>query len=71
MEFLIKYSVVFLVALVTALVLVPLVKKVAPFLGLVDEPSERRIHKTPIPRCGGIAVFTATHIALIVVFLGP
>jgi len=71
MEFLIKYVVVFLVSLVVAWLLVPVVKKIAPVLGLVDEPSERRIHKTPIPRCGGIAVFAATHIALIVVFLGP
>ena len=71
MGFIVKYAVVFLVGLVAALVLVPLVKKVAPFLGLVDEPSKRRIHKTPIPRCGGIAVFAATHIALMVVFLGP
>ncbi len=71
MEFLIKYVVIFLVGLVAAWLLVPLVKKAAPLLGLVDEPSERRIHKTPIPRCGGIAVFAATHIALIVVFLGP
>lgn len=29
----------------------------APALGLVDHPSERRIHTTPIPRAGGIAVF--------------
>ncbi len=71
MEFLIKYIVVFLVSLVVTWVLVPMVKKMAPSLGLVDEPSERRIHKIPIPRCGGIAVFTATHIALVLVFLGP
>lgn len=71
MGFIVKYAVVFLVGLVAAFVLVPLVRKVAPLLGLVDEPSERRIHKMPIPRCGGIAVFTATHIALMVVFLGP
>jgi len=71
MEFIVKYAVVFLVALAAAWLLVPLVKKMAPLLGWVDAPSERRIHKVPIPHCGGFAVFTATHIALIVVFLGP
>jgi len=71
MEFIVKYIVVFLVGLVAAWLLVPLVKKIAPFLGLVDMPSDRRIHKTPIPRCGGIAVFVATHLALAVVFFGP
>ncbi len=71
MEFIVKYIVVFLVGLVAAWLLVPLVKKIAPALGLVDMPSDRRIHKTPIPRCGGIAVFLATHLALAVVFFGP
>ncbi len=71
MEFIVKYIVVFLVGLIAAWLLVPLVKRIAPRLGLVDQPSERRIHKTPVPRCGGIAVFIATHLALAVVFLGP
>ena len=30
---------------------------VAPRVGLVDEPGERRIHVVPIPRAGGIAVW--------------
>lgn len=71
MEFLVKYIVVFLTSLVAAVILVPLVKKLAPSLGMVDEPDERRIHKIPIPRCGGIAVFIATHLALLVVYFGP
>lgn len=71
MGFLVKYIVVFLVSLVAAWILVPIVKKMAPALGMVDEPDERRIHKVPIPRCGGIAVFVATHLALLVVFFGP
>ncbi len=71
MEFIIKYLVVFLVGLIAAWLLVPLVKRVAPSLGLVDKPSDRRIHKTAVPRCGGIAVFIATHLALAVVFFGP
>ena len=71
MGFIVKYGVVFLVSLVAAWILVPWVKKLAPSLGLVDEPDERRIHKVPIPRCGGIAVFLATHIALLIAFFGP
>jgi UDP-N-acetylmuramyl pentapeptide phosphotransferase/UDP-N-acetylglucosamine-1-phosphate transferase len=31
----------------------------APKLGLMDEPGERRIHATPIPRAGGIAIWLA------------
>lgn len=71
MSFIIKYIVVFIVSLVASWILVPIVKKMAPALKMVDEPDDRRIHKTPIPRCGGIAVFIATHLGLLVVFFGP
>jgi len=30
-----------------------------PKLGLMDEPDDRRVHKTPIPRAGGIAIWVA------------
>jgi UDP-GlcNAc:undecaprenyl-phosphate/decaprenyl-phosphate GlcNAc-1-phosphate transferase len=40
-----------------SLFLTRLMIRVAPRLGLVDLPGERRIHQTPIPRAGGIAVF--------------
>ncbi len=71
MESVIKYIAVFAASLCSALLLVPLVKKLAPVMGLVDEPDERRIHKKPIPRCGGIAVFASTHLALVLAFIGP
>jgi len=71
MGFLIKYFVVFGVSVITALLLVPLFKKLAPALRMVDEPDERRIHKQPIPRCGGIPLFLATHLGIACIFLGP
>ncbi len=71
MDSIVKYIVVFGTSLVASWLLVPWVKKLAPVLGMVDEPDERRIHKVPIPRCGGIAVFLATHLALLLVFFGP
>ena len=71
MGFIFKYIAVFMISLVAAWLLVPWVKRLAPSLGLVDEPDERRIHKVPIPRCGGIAIFLATHLALLAAFFGP
>ena len=71
MEFLYKHLLVFFVALGAALLLTPLAKAIAPALGLVDKPSERRIHKKMTPRNGGIAVFLATHFAMLLVFFGP
>jgi UDP-GlcNAc:undecaprenyl-phosphate GlcNAc-1-phosphate transferase len=48
----------FLLALVVVLVLTPAVGRVGRILGIVDEPGERRrLHISPIPRLGGIALF--------------
>lgn len=49
----------FAVAAAAALALTPLAIRIAPRLGLIDQPGERRMHTTPIPRAGGLAVFLA------------
>jgi UDP-GlcNAc:undecaprenyl-phosphate GlcNAc-1-phosphate transferase len=48
----------FLVALAVVLALTPAVGEMARVLGVVDEPGERRrIHRRPVPRLGGLALF--------------
>jgi len=37
----------------------------APRLGLVDHPSERKVHTRPTPRAGGLAIFAAVILALL------
>ncbi len=57
------YSLIFLAAasLLLSLILTPRVRDVAIRLGFVDEPdNERKLHKRPIPRVGGVAILTAT-----------
>ena len=56
---------VFLISLVVALLLVPVARTLLTRLGLVDQPSARRINKKPIPRGGGVAVFLAYHAAFL------
>ena len=36
---------------------VPIVGRIANFLGAMDIPNERKVHKKPIPRLGGIAIY--------------
>ena len=38
------------------MVLIPPLAKMAPILGLEDPPGERKVHKYPIPRVGGISI---------------
>ncbi len=49
----------FLVAALLALVLTPLVRRMALRTGTVDEPNHRRVNAAPVPRGGGIAVAVA------------
>ncbi len=38
-------------------ILVPVVKKIANHVGAMDIPNSRKVHKVPIPRLGGLAIF--------------
>ncbi len=42
-----------------SLLLTPICRAIAVRMGMVDNPSARRINKTPIPRGGGLAIFIA------------
>jgi UDP-GlcNAc:undecaprenyl-phosphate GlcNAc-1-phosphate transferase len=44
--------------------LVPGARRLARWLGAVDHPDERRVHRAPTPRLGGLAVFLAFAIVL-------
>lgn len=50
--------------------IVPLVISYSKKQGLIDEPNERKIHKEPISRLGGVAIFSSTMLTfLFLVFL--
>ena len=48
----------------TAIVLIPPLTYVYKKLGIVDFPSSRKIHRTPIPRVGGVAIVIASIIPI-------
>ena len=43
-------------AMLVSVVLIPLMIRLAPWLGMVDAPNERKVHLAPIPRVGGIGI---------------
>ncbi len=53
---------IFTLSLVLALILTPLVAKIATRFHLVDIPSERKIHTHPVPRAGGMAIYMAFYL---------
>lgn len=52
-------------ALVFAIGGTPLARKLAIHLGVIDIPSARKVHTHPTPRMGGVAIFFAVMLALI------
>ena len=70
-EVILKYPSVLLTSMLAALLLTPLWRRLAPRWGFMDRPGERKIHREPVPRGGGLAVFIGFHVACAVVFLIP
>ena len=61
-----NYVLIFLMALAIALVVTPFAIKIAPRIGAVDIPlDDRRMHKTAMPRFGGIAIYLGTVISMV------
>jgi len=71
LEAILKYPTVFLAGLLAALALTPLWRRLAPGWGFMDRPTERKVHRQPVPRGGGLAVFVGFHVACAAVFLFP
>jgi len=52
------------VSFALSLLLTPLVRNLAWHFGIVDQPDQKRkIHSTPIPRIGGVAIFSSVIVA--------
>ncbi|GAW93130.1 glycosyltransferase family 4 protein [Calderihabitans maritimus] len=50
-----------------ALLVTPFIRKVAISMGAVDIPNERKIHKEPMPRMGGLALYLAFVIPVLLI----
>jgi UDP-GlcNAc:undecaprenyl-phosphate GlcNAc-1-phosphate transferase len=59
------YILAFALSLALALLLTPLARRLAVWLGAVDMPHDRKVHENPTPTLGGIAIFLAVVISLL------
>lgn len=66
-----KYLLAFFSALVVTYLLTPRIRAIAIRLGVMDLPNERRPHKQPTARGGGLAVVIGVHVACLVVLFIP
>jgi UDP-GlcNAc:undecaprenyl-phosphate GlcNAc-1-phosphate transferase len=61
----------FFIALVASLALTIPVRALALRAGMVDAPGPRKVHLQPIPLLGGLAIYAAVVLAILLVFDGP
>src|SRR5271157_1585311 len=61
----------FLIALSASLVLTVPVRELAIRVGMVDSPGPRKVHLTPIPLLGGLAIYAGVMLAILIAFDGP
>lgn len=54
----------FITAMVISMILTPLLIRIAPFIGMMDQPDPRKVHEIPVPRVGGIGIVIGSLIPL-------
>ena len=63
------YFLAFFLALILSLIFTPVVRLFALRWGFVDRPSERKIHKKPVPLFGGLAIILSLYVCFVVFIL--
>jgi UDP-GlcNAc:undecaprenyl-phosphate GlcNAc-1-phosphate transferase len=60
-----SFLIVFYVSLLSSLIFVPTTKKIARALGVIDHPDSRKVHRSPLPRLGGIGIAGASILTIL------
>ena len=62
----ISYVLFFLIAAGFSLALTPVIRSFAKWANVYDLPSARKIHRKPVPLLGGVAIFLAFNLTIII-----
>ncbi|MCK4674905.1 MAG: undecaprenyl/decaprenyl-phosphate alpha-N-acetylglucosaminyl 1-phosphate transferase, partial [Gammaproteobacteria bacterium] len=46
--------------------IIPIMMRIAPYIGMVDRPGERKVHTAPIPKSGGIGIVVGLLVPLLI-----
>lgn len=65
--FVIYYLIIFFISLTIAYLGTILAKRIASYVGAIDKPNQIKIHNEPISRLGGLAIYMAFLISIILV----
>ena len=59
---------IFLIALATTSFSMPFVRRLAFGLGFVDAPAQRKLHVTPMPLLGGLAIIVGAFVGVVLIY---
>lgn len=62
----VEYFIFCVLSLFLTLIFIPIIRKIAIIIGLVDKPNYRKVHTKPVPLIGGISIATAVIIVILV-----
>ena len=65
----IQLLIIFLVPIILSLLITPWVLRLATKVGAIDEPNVRKIHSHPVPRLGGVAIYTSFFLSLVLLII--
>lgn len=58
------YLLIGIIAMAICMAVIPVTMKLAPYIGMLDKPDERKVHTKVIPRSGGIGIVTGMLVPL-------
>jgi UDP-GlcNAc:undecaprenyl-phosphate GlcNAc-1-phosphate transferase len=56
-----------ILAVAVSVLLIPIALRLAPYIGLLDVPDDRKVHKKPIPRVGGLGITLGALLPLLII----
>jgi len=63
------YLLAFIISLIVVLIYTPIVNRIGRQTGYVDKPDPRKIHKRPMVRLGGVAIFFGFVVAIFTLWI--
>lgn len=60
------YLIIALMAMAVSMAIIPLMMRLAPVIGMVDQPDPRKVHAVPVPRVGGVGIVAGALVPLFI-----
>ena len=61
-----SYMLTAIIAMSICMAITPLMIRLAPLIGMIDKPDERKVHQTKVPRSGGIGIVVGMMVPLVI-----